>query len=367
MTRVTQGDIARAAGVHNTTVSLALRNHPAIPEPTRKRIQAVAEELGYSPDPALQALVAYRRGKTPARSHETLAYVTGWQTKWGWQDDPVQAQYHAGAQRKAVELGFHLEHFWLGEPGLTQRRLNHVLFHRSIRGVFLASHRPDGEPLQEIGWDQFSAVVIGAFPSSPPLHRVVDDHAAAMRQAFRRIRAAGFERIGLVLPAEEDELTEQSWWTSYHAEQSRSAPGNRLAAFVYRGAADSASRAFRAWYDRYQPEAIISTLPLERSPAHAASVRAPQDAAWVNLRLEANDGANAGLLANCGRVGEIAAEMLVSHVQRNLRGLPSVPTTTLVDSAWAEGESLSPLSQRQSWQSSPSRSPYADDALVIAP
>src|SRR5690606_18100520 len=56
--RVTLSDIAKQAEVHVTTVSLALRNHPRLPERTRKRIQKIAEELGYQPDPVLQALVA---------------------------------------------------------------------------------------------------------------------------------------------------------------------------------------------------------------------------------------------------------------------------------------------------------------------
>jgi len=38
--RVTLADIARKAGVHVTTVSLAMRNHPRLPEKTRQRIQA---------------------------------------------------------------------------------------------------------------------------------------------------------------------------------------------------------------------------------------------------------------------------------------------------------------------------------------
>lgn len=366
MTRVTQGDIARAAGVHNTTVSLALRNHPAIPEATRKRIQAVAEELGYFPDPALQALVAYRRGKIPNRRQETLAYVTGWHTKWGWQDDPMQARYHAGAERKAAELGFQLEHFWLGEAGLTQRRLNSVLFHRGIRGVLLASQRPETEPLRDITWDQFSTVILGSFPLSPPLHRVVDDHAAAMRLAFRRVRAASCERIGAVLPRDEDDLTEQTWSTSFLAEQSRCAQANRIPTFVYRGSAESAASAFRVWYERYQPEAIISTLPVDRSPARSCALRVPRDVAWVNLRLASADGSQAGVLANCERVGELATEILVNHVQKNIRGLPAIPTTTLVDAMWVDGRSLPSPQTLSAWQANPSDS-YADDALVVAP
>ena len=57
--RVTLAAIAAQAGVHVTTVSLALRNSPRLPIATRDRIRKLADELGYAPDPMLQALVAY--------------------------------------------------------------------------------------------------------------------------------------------------------------------------------------------------------------------------------------------------------------------------------------------------------------------
>ena len=43
--RVTLADIAAKAGVHVTTVSLALRNSPRLPVATRERIRKLAEQL----------------------------------------------------------------------------------------------------------------------------------------------------------------------------------------------------------------------------------------------------------------------------------------------------------------------------------
>jgi DNA-binding LacI/PurR family transcriptional regulator len=49
-------DVARKAGVDKSTVSLALSGSPKLPEATRSRIQRIAEELGYTPDPGLARL-----------------------------------------------------------------------------------------------------------------------------------------------------------------------------------------------------------------------------------------------------------------------------------------------------------------------
>jgi len=48
---VNQQDIARELGLSQTAVSLALRNHPSIPETTVRSVRATARRLGYRPDP----------------------------------------------------------------------------------------------------------------------------------------------------------------------------------------------------------------------------------------------------------------------------------------------------------------------------
>jgi DNA-binding LacI/PurR family transcriptional regulator len=61
--RITSYDVARAAGVSQTTVSFVLNEveGASISDETRQRVLAVAEELGYVPDAAAQAL---GRGRT---------------------------------------------------------------------------------------------------------------------------------------------------------------------------------------------------------------------------------------------------------------------------------------------------------------
>lgn len=370
MTRVTQSDIARAAGVHNTTVSLALRNSPAIPEATRKRIQAVAEELGYSPDPALQALVAYRHGRMTNRRQETIAYVTNWPTKWGWQDEPAQARIHAGALRKATECGYHLEHFWLGDPDVGPRRLNSMLFHRGISAVILASQRPTGDSLTEIDWSRLSAIAIGASPSLLPLHRVTDDCAAAMRLTMRQMREAGYQRVGLLLPCWQDELTDHAWSTSFLVEQSRIPADLRVPALTFGTPEmnDTAIRLpiFQDWVRRHRPDAIIGFTPRARSPLTAMGLDAPRTIGWATLGLDRAEEDEAGVSENSEHVGELATELLVGHIQRNLRGLPSVATTTLVEGTWKHGTSL-PIHRgvaQSQWKSTPARVSYAEASLV---
>jgi DNA-binding LacI/PurR family transcriptional regulator len=60
--RVGIKDVAEAAGVSITTVSHALSGKGRLPEATRRRVQEVARELGYVPDPTAQSLARGRTG-----------------------------------------------------------------------------------------------------------------------------------------------------------------------------------------------------------------------------------------------------------------------------------------------------------------
>src|SRR3954453_19751018 len=119
---ITMQDVAVRVGVHRSTVALALRDHSRISDETRGRIRAVADELGYTVNPLVAALMRSRRTGKPPR-HETVAFVTNYPTRFGWRprhhDRP---DFFPGAARRAAELGYRLEHFWLAQPGMNPNR-----------------------------------------------------------------------------------------------------------------------------------------------------------------------------------------------------------------------------------------------------
>jgi len=59
---ITIKDIAKTAGVSHTTVSRALRGHPAISNETAGRIRQIADELGYVPNTVARGLKTNRSG-----------------------------------------------------------------------------------------------------------------------------------------------------------------------------------------------------------------------------------------------------------------------------------------------------------------
>ncbi len=349
--RVTLAEVARQAGVHRTTVSLALRNHPSLPAATRDRLQALAREMGYRPDPALQALLAYRRHARPQREVPPIAYLTHWDTRWGWTQPRAQARFHAGAASKAFQLGYSLEHFWLGEPNLTHQRMSDILFARGITGLIVASHLPESDVPLRLDWSRFSAVRIDYYPHDPELHTVTNDHRAIAQAAVRRTIAAGYRRIGFVMPSWWDEFSDRTWSAGFLAEQRVLAPRERIPLLeaedrrTARGTQPAGHRAlvsrkaFEAWYRRYRPEVLISKEQFVQPRLAEMGLSVPKDVAFVEIFLDPDD-RTAGVRHNCERVGELAVEILVGQMQQHSYGIPLFPTTTLVEGTWFDGASL---------------------------
>lgn len=354
--RVTLADVAQKAGVHVTTVSLALRNHPRLPENTRKRIQSLAEEMGYTPDPFLRALVAYRGQVMPRRNPPTLAYVTNWATRWGWKKTTAHPDFFAGAESKAKELGFNLDHFWMREPGLTQGRLSRILHARGIHGVIVASHgREMGDELQ-LEWDHFSAVKIDYFPHHPALHNVTNNQCDIARLAMQKVMAAGYRRIGFVMHRGWDHAVDHLWMAGFLCEQENLAAKERIPAYIFPDAQPVdrwlnennapvvvETAPFKKWLDRYQPEVVISKGSFVLPAFKELGLRIPADLAFVDVFLDDLAGGTAGVRQNHATVGALAVEILAGQLQQNKRGIPAIPTTTYVEGTWFDGASCPPL------------------------
>jgi DNA-binding LacI/PurR family transcriptional regulator len=194
--RPTIRDIGRTTGFHYSTVSLALRDHPRIPDSTKQIIREAAQRLHYKPDAMLNALCAYRLMKREPKNQTVIAWVTNHRARTGWRMSACTRDYFDGASQRAKERGYQLETFWLAEPGMTGERMNRILWTRGIRGVLL----PPQEQLTsiELEWGSLSAVTFGYTLRHPRLHLVSNHEYRTMGTLFAELEKRGYQRIGLV-------------------------------------------------------------------------------------------------------------------------------------------------------------------------
>lgn len=336
--------VARAAGVHRTTVSLALRGSPKLPAETRERVRAIAEKMGYRPNPLVQALMSSRAGRRPRAEGfaAELAYVSKQPMPPEWEKArTAYAQIFRGAREQAARRGYRLSYWWRDEPGMTERRFARILEARGIRGALVAPHREAGNRL-DMSWRRLSVVEIGYNLAGPDFHRVAHDYFHGMKLALARTREAGARRIALVLPRQLDEKVHHLWRAAFVDEQRMWPRGERIAPWIVSEAeAAGPAAVFREWFAAHRPEVIVGPTPtFVEAAARAAGVRIPGDAGFVNLSCHARDGRYSGVFQNWARMGETAVDLLVGMMHRGECGVPELAHSTLLSGLWAPGRTL---------------------------
>ena len=104
-------EVARAAGVSRTTVSLVLNNSPVPSAETREKVLNAARDLNYRPDPMFrQALQRRRAGHEPSHlATQTIGYLTSQVIFEGAQhQDGYYSRVLAGIQQAIDRQHYHL-------------------------------------------------------------------------------------------------------------------------------------------------------------------------------------------------------------------------------------------------------------------
>jgi len=332
---VTLAQIAEKSEKHITTVSLAIRNSPKLSKKTRENIQKLAKEMGYKPDPLLRALSSYRTKNTP--NHPVIAYLTNWNSRWGWRDTYAHPTFYDAAKKAADNLGFQLEHFWLREPGLTHKRLNTIFKTRGIEGIIVASHVVEIDDTLEFEWENFSAVKIDYFPHKPNLHVITNNQLQITRLAVQEIIKLGYKRIGFVIDENWDKTVDNLYAAGFYWEQLKIDQNNRIPPYLIPG-----ETTIKEWIIKYKPEVIIGKKSIVYPILQEMNLKVPKDIAFVDIFNEDQSGEIAGVKQNHIRVGELSIEILSSQIQHRIKGIPEVSTTTHVDGTWIPGNSLPP-------------------------
>lgn len=339
--RVTLKQVAARAGVHVSTAWRALKNDTYVEATKRARIRAIAEELGYTPDPMLTALSNYRRKHQPAAFQSTLAWINNFPDRREGRELVNIAGYHEGALRHATQMGFKLEEFWLSEPGMTPRRAREVLMARGIRGLVFPPQPLSGTELA-LDVESFACVAIGYSLATPSLHVVgCHQHNATLR-ALRELSKLGHVRIGMVAATETLRRANHSFESPYHFFQAVQDEAHRVPIFFIQGRDEprniaGARESFLAWFKRHKPTAIVSHISEVRTWLEAAGRSVPDDVSLVTLS-RAFDRSWSGIDQQEAEIGRRAVELLVTLFHSGERGAPATPLRLLVEGRWIEGE-----------------------------
>jgi DNA-binding LacI/PurR family transcriptional regulator len=329
MKRPTLVEIARLAGVSHVTVSMALRNSSRISAATRTRVQAIAQEIGYRPDPMLSALVSYRRQIKPPGYQATLAWINTYRP--ASQLLANHLNYWEGARTRARELGYELEEFRLVDCKGQTELLSKILRARNIKGLLLAPQQR-GRAHLKMDFENFSVVALGFTLVHPQFHVVTTAQYRCGVLAMRSLRALGYRRIGCVLTRNYDERTDHNFSASFLREQWRFHRREAVSLLISADRAGAEEkRHFTKWYRKYAPEVILTHH--SSVPSWLESLKDKGEKCPVIL-LNTASLKQPGIIQNENLVGRTAVETLVSMLHRNECGVPATPLRLLVEGRW---------------------------------
>jgi len=334
--RPTIRSIAKALGLSRTTVSDALRSQPRVNTKTRSIVCEHAREVGYRFNPLASSILSEVRQTRLSSFRGVLAAVS--------LEEPTRPQFTGpywrdllrGAAERADQLGFKLERFLVGAPGVSVHRLNTILQSRGIRGVLImpAWGRPDFTPLD---WKNYTGVYADYLIDQPALHSVCPDHPRAMVTALDRLGQLGYRRPGLVLQEQESARLQHRWAGAFLARVNLDPAFEVVRPLV----TPQLGRAqFTRWFKHYQPDVVLGHRAEIVSWMKDCGAQVPKTHGFCCLNVSINSTPCAGIDQQPYHIGVRGIEIVISQLHRNDYGIPDLPCNTTVPARWADGPTL---------------------------
>lgn len=338
--------IAAQAGVTQATVSMCLANKPRISLATRTRIQAIAERLGYRPNPYVSALMRVRRQGRANQDRPVLALVNGLDQADGWHTtiSLTVRQMREGAIEQATRRGYKAQEFWLHRDGMSADRFGSMLRHRGIQGLLLGP-LVAGAPPPALPWEQFSAVRLGVPLPALTITSVCNDHFFSSLQVARECYRRGYRRPGLLLLRMHRQHFHARWDGGLLVGR-HLIPRFKQAKTLVLEDWDHLEPV-ADWLRREKPDVIVSPASdVLLAHLQGLGLRVPRDLGLASLACPELNHVCSGIWQNGRLLGATAIDNIISMLEHNERGLPEQTRVIMVEGVWNHGQTLrAPVSE----------------------
>lgn len=336
MQHVTLKDIARVAGLHVTTVSLALHGREHISLATRDRVHEIAERLGYRGNPIASALTQRRLQRASARRTPKIAFVVNRVPEPIANPCPKFAGLFAGAQHEASQLGFDLDLLYVGIDRHSTQSLAEYLQQQQISAVLLAAFEP-GHASLDLEWNRFAVAKVDSLHFAPNLDTIGQDHLLSVRIAYQRLRDYGYRRVGLLAGQADEDAVSHRYTLGYLREQALIPPSERVPALYlpYNPDPVRLRDVVAKWIVTNRIGGVLTTVPNISDFLQTT----PNPPSYASLWLADDSPAVAGIRVRFDVVGQTAVSVLTANLRSGSLGGHQFPTQTYVKVAWQDGRS----------------------------
>jgi len=339
---VTLQAIADQMGYSKNTISLALRNSSQIPQKTKEKIQRTATQLGYRPNALVSRLMAELRSSQKSKFQAKLALLNANDDPNAFSDHPTIPTYVEGCHRRANQLGYSFDSFWIRDTTMSAKRLIQIFKTRNIKGIVVVGlmGRNQLPPKLKPLWESFPSVVTGVRTRNPTLSFACVDHHMLTLRAVERLFERGYKRPALVLDETIDLLVERRFSAGFNTGQLKLKPENRIPPFLNYQQAKKDPSIFKSWILDTKPDAVLTLYNSVSTWIQEMGWRIPDDIGFAQLERRPESPQLAGMDQHNDMAGEAAVDMVISQIHNNECGIPKFPRSSLIGATWTESESI---------------------------
>ena len=330
MKRPTLKDVAADVGMSISCTARALKGRPGFPTETYLKVREAADRLGYSPDPMLAALSAYRLSKNPRSFQGTLAFIANG-SKAAALGSREMGDLYQGAEERANSLGYRLEYFDLGTNRKAHDQMWRVIRARGIPGGLIRSFP---RPIEEIYFplSEFMGIDLFSSPHFKVLPTVSSYHAQSMEEVSGELLTRGYRHPGLILTQGLNSYLFYGWWMGFTANAPR---------FPHASTLLNADQLSPAEQDKWAREKGVDVLIYCISEnIIPKKIPGGKKVDVVCMDLIHPECGVTGIHQNRFQAGAIAVEWLQSILITARMGMVRAPHAMMVPGVWHEGSTL---------------------------
>lgn len=352
MPRVTLAQIAEQLSLSRSTISYALRNDARIAPATRQRVQEVAREMGWHPDPALAQAMHMVRSTLQRKDLPNLAVVTC-KDPAEFENERTMRRHLLGIRDHAARLGFAIDQVNLATRPMSPQNLRRMFVSRGVKGViYLVNHRLDPKAVY-LG-DEFAYVSAGMRHPDLPIHYAMNNLMSSGYMAVVELLRMGFKRPGVIVPEGIDDSLSHSFYGGVQSGLILCKEENRLPVFLVPGSdlwiEENRFPAVLKWMDDHAPDCILTSDAIQmRKIIDSNNIDLPLFSLDYYPDLPVQGGVDGRQL----EVGAAAVDLLALQITTGQKGLPAVQQALTVESKWVLNPSGQQLAEAMTAAATP--------------
>jgi LacI family transcriptional regulator len=182
--RVSAYDVAKKAGVSQSTVSRVLNNYPFIKEETRKKVLEAIEELGFTRDEIARGLAQKRTN--------TIGLIVGDIV------NPFFAESTGVIMKQASEMGYDVVICNTNHQDALLEKSIQTLIGKRVDGMIIASTNKHNKQIEQLYQSQFPVVLYNTALDSDEMNYVIVDNEKGAYIATEHLIQLGHRKIAFI-------------------------------------------------------------------------------------------------------------------------------------------------------------------------